>query len=60
MDIYYQVDTDSITSLGSMANFDANKCFTTEATFGSIIDENGTFAKVIVGTLSNMRIKVSR
>ena len=59
MDIYYQVDTDSITSLGSMANFDANKCFLGEATFGSIIDENGTFAKVIVGTLSNMRIKVS-
>ena len=60
MDIYYQVDTDSITSLGSMANFDINKCFTTEATFGSSIDGNGAFDQVIVGTLSNMRIKISQ
>ena len=60
MDIYYQVDTDSITSLGSMADFDINKCFTTEATFGSSIDGNGAFDQVIVGTLSNMRIKLSQ
>ena len=59
-DIYYQVDYGAITSLGSIANFDVNKCFSSEATFGSIIDANGDFDRVMVGTLSYMTIKMSQ
>ena len=59
-DIYYQVDYGAITSLGSLAGFDVNKCFSEEATFGSIIDGNGDFDRVLVGSLSNMRIKIGQ
>ncbi len=57
---YYQYDLGYITDFGSMAAFNPNKCFNTETTFGSNINGNGDFDRVIVGTLSNMTIKMTQ
>ena len=57
-DYYYQYDLGGILSIGSLPNFNTSKCFDTEATFGSIINNQNAYDRVIVGTLSNMTIKL--
>ena len=59
---YYQVDYGNILSLGSgndLSNYTTADCFDINATFGSNISSAGSIDRIIIGTLSNMRIKMS-
>ena len=63
MAFYYQYDSSEIHPIGSdnsFANFDPANCFDIPATFGSILTANGqSYERVMVGTLSNLSIKVA-
>lgn len=62
MVMYYQVDYGEILPLGTnndISTFDVNGCFNINTTFGSNINASGNIDRVIVGTLSNMRIKMA-
>ena len=61
MSLYYQVDYDEIKPLGNSNNissFPVANCFTVPATFGSNINGSGNYDRIIVGTLSNLKIMV--
>ena len=58
---FYQYDYNDIKPLGknnNFSNFPVSNCFEIGATFGSNIDENGNFGRVIKGTLTNMKISI--
>ena len=62
MEFYYQVDFDSITPLSdtnNFSNYPVSNTFNIPATFGCNIDSNGNYGRMIIGTLSDMKIQVS-
>ena len=61
MELYYQYDFGDIKPLGNSNNISAfllSNCFNVPATFGSNINSSGNYDRIIVGTLSNMKILV--
>lgn len=62
MKFYYQYDFSEIKELGTSNDFSSypiSNCFDIEATFGSNINASGNFDRVMVGTLKDMKIKLS-
>ncbi len=60
--LYYQADFSQILELGNypdISDFNTSKCFDVPVTFGSNLNGSGVPDRIIVGKLSEMKIKMS-
>ncbi len=58
MGLYYQYDFEDIKTLGTISSFPVGNCFNVQSTFGSNINGSGSYDRILVGTLSHMKIQI--